>query len=133
MPMNIVGNNNRNDRLLPHRSKIAGFGVFAAKDSRRCQTLGYFEGYSVNQDTEYSLTLEGKKVEPTGILRYLNHSCDPNACFEGRWLIALRDIPNGTEVCIDYFATEDTPSRRFRCNCASPKCRRQKMSFTKAV
>jgi len=26
--------------------------------------------------------------------------------FVGRWLVALREISQGTEVCIDYLATE---------------------------
>jgi hypothetical protein len=122
-PTNITGNANPNVDLVLGPSEISGSGVFAGKDFEKNQTLGYFEGFPTNQDTKHSLTFDAGKIEPSGVLRHLNHSCDPNSHFVGRWLVALREIPKGTEVCIDYRATEETISNHFVCNCRAAKCR----------
>ena len=53
----------------------------------------------------------------------INHSCDPNAWFEGLDIVARRRIKKGEEITLDYatFYNEQAPS--FECNCASPECR----------
>jgi len=55
----------------------------------------------------------------------INHSCDPNAWFEGLNVTARRDIPQGEEICVDYavlYAYDDQgPS--FTCKCGSSICR----------
>jgi uncharacterized protein len=55
---------------------------------------------------------------------YMNHSCDPNAGFSGQIaLVALRDIPAGAEICIDYAMCDGSPYDEFDCACGSPTCR----------
>lgn len=51
--------------------------------------------------------------------RYLNHSCRPNAAFQGRRLIALRDIAAEDEVTFDYNSTEYEIAAAFACRCGS--------------
>jgi hypothetical protein len=99
--------------------------VFAKTNIIPGETIGYFEGYEIYSNTMYSLSLEGKIIEATGILRNLSHSCDPNASFEkgGRWLYALKNIEKGTEVTIDYERTERILCAPFVCKCGSPNCR----------
>jgi SET domain-containing protein len=102
---------------------IAGLGYFAPKTYKAGQILGYFQGAPVENDSQYSLTFGRKKIEPTGKLKRLNHSCMPNAAFRGRWLVALASIGAGWEITIDYLATERKISHPFMCSCGMPNCR----------
>ncbi|GJM21441.1 MAG: hypothetical protein DHS20C15_13560 [Planctomycetota bacterium] len=45
-------------------------------------------------------------LEITNDLRFVNHADDANAAFDGEDLVALRDIPAGTEITFDYGAVE---------------------------
>ena len=105
------------------RQKVAGQGVFAACPILAGQKIEYFEGYEVGHLTRYSLTFDGIRIEPTGSLRFLNHSCSPNAFFVDRWLEALGEIDDGEEITIDYLATESEITTGFKCTCGSKKCR----------
>lgn len=106
-------------------SAIHGTGVFARVDTASGTRIGYFEGREVDHDTTHSYYIKttGQRIEPTGVLRYLNHSCDPNAALRGRWLYATRDISAGTEVTIDYLETDQPISRQFDCRCRASTCR----------
>ncbi|MHB1794243.1 MAG: SET domain-containing protein [Acidobacteriaceae bacterium] len=67
-----------------------------------------------------------KVIDGHGIAMFINHSCDANCETEeidGRvWIIAIRDIAAGEELCYDYCLydgdDEDAP-----CNCGAKKCR----------
>jgi SET domain-containing protein len=100
--------------------------VFAKNDIMAGEMIGYCEGYEIFKYTKYSLYLEGKIIEATGILRNLAHSCDPNAFFKDdkRWLYALKNIQKGTEITIDYERTEPVISSPFLCRCGALNCRR---------
>jgi hypothetical protein len=55
---------------------------------------------------------------------FFNHSCEPNAGMSGATaLVAMRDIPAGTEVCYDYAMTDSSPYDEFRCRCQTALCR----------
>ena len=105
------------------KTQEKGQGVFAAHPISRGENIGSFEGTVVDHPTQHSLTLEGVIVESTGPLRFLNHSCAPNAFFTGRWLTAAHSISTGEEITIDYLATEKIISNGFMCRCGSTKCR----------
>lgn len=55
--------------------------------------------------------------------RFLNHSCDPNARFVGRSLIARRAIAPWTAVTFDYATTEWDMAEPFDCSCVAIHCR----------
>lgn len=117
--------------IVVKQSPIHGEGIFARSRLPRGRKIAYFEGYETDQDTRYSLLLDGKRIEPTGELKYLNHSCNPNAYFSDRWLVASRDISIGDEITIDYFATENMISYPFICHCGAENCRdKKKMART---
>lgn len=107
------------------KSNIHGRGVFANKVYPLHSDIAYFDGYEVDQDTRHSLTLAGHKIEPTGPLKFLNHSCDPNCYFKDRTLVAKREIHAGKELTINYLDTEDHLSRSFKCNCRFASCTRK--------
>ncbi len=65
-------------------------------------------------------------IDGHGTAMFINHSCDANCETEeidGRvWIMAIRDIPAGEELCYDYCLydgdEEDAP-----CNCGAKACR----------
>jgi hypothetical protein len=63
------------------------------------------EGLSLDQEPERYLW------------RFLNHSCRPNAAFQGLRLFALQDLDVGDEVTFDYHCTEYEIAAAFTCRC----------------
>ena len=54
--------------------------------------------------------------------RFLNHSCEPNAAFDDRRLVALRRIEGAEQITFDYNTTEYDLASPFECHCGSPDC-----------
>ncbi len=55
----------------------------------------------------------------------LNHSCDPNVGVRGQiTFVAMRDVPVGAELTIDYAMIDGDPSERMKCSCGARECRR---------
>ena len=54
--------------------------------------------------------------------RFLNHSCEPNAKFENRKLVAIREIKASEEITFDYNTTEYDLATPFECHCKSDGC-----------
>lgn len=53
-----------------------------------------------------------------------NHSCSPNAGFNGQiTLVAMEDIEAGEEVCFDYAMCDGSDYDEFDCACGSANCR----------
>ncbi len=117
------GNPKITDRLTSHQSDIEGTGVFTTRKFTQGDILGYFEGLPIDHGTKHSLTLDGRQIEPVGVLRSLNHSCKPNAKFRDRWLVAEQDIGEDKEIAIDYTIAEYMITYGFDCNCQTPNCR----------
>ncbi len=118
----MSGINNTNDVIYIDDSPIHGKGVFSKKEIPAYSQIGYFDGYEIHHDTYHSLTLDGQKIEPTGQLQYLNHSCDANAIFRGRVLHSQKDILPGDEITINYLDTEDNITNPFDCLCCTRCC-----------
>jgi uncharacterized protein len=54
----------------------------------------------------------------------LNHSCNPNVGVRGQiTFVAMRDIPAGAELTIDYAMIDGDPAERMECSCGAPECR----------
>jgi SET domain-containing protein len=57
-------------------------------------------------------------------VNFINHSCDPNAGYDGADAIAaLRRISAGEEICMDYGTFSFSFDHEFKCRCGSPWCR----------
>lgn len=55
---------------------------------------------------------------------HLNHSCDPNVGVRGQiTFVAMRDVPAGAELVIDYAMIDGAPSERMACSCGASACR----------
>ena len=62
-------------------------------------------------------------LEPPGV--YFNHSCVPNAAIQKDvFLIALRPIKSGEEICYDYSTTIFERRETMNCQCGTPRCRK---------
>ena len=57
--------------------------------------------------------------------RFLLHSCDPNLgiSLEHFDVRALKEIPLGAYLTIDYATTDDRVTVQFACNCGAENCR----------
>jgi len=117
------GSKSLDDRVETNNSSISGSGAFAAKPLYKSEIIHYFEGDQADKKTDYSLTFDEKYIEPTNILRNLNHSCSPNCDFDGQWLFAKESIKKGVELTIDYILLEGKLTKGFSCACGSPQCR----------
>jgi hypothetical protein len=97
----------RLSRVELRPSPIHGVGVFATSGISTGEVIAQYCGRPVDGDSVYAVRQmdvhgDQKRYELTGRLRHLNHSCSPNACFEGFRLVALRPIARGHEITIDY-------------------------------
>lgn len=96
-------------------SPIHGKGCFAAKNIKKGEYIGKYEGPSAKKDGTYVLWVlheDGKYrgVNGKNALRYLNHSQSCNAEFDGPDLFAIRRIKKGDEITFDYGEEwEDVP------------------------
>jgi len=109
--------------LVVTPSPIHGLGVFAKRSFLAGQLLFSTDEYSVTPYPIYGSVRRGPTehlLEPQ-VLRWTNHSCEPNARvrFRGRVaeILASRPVRAGDEVVCDYLETEDEVPFPFRCNC----------------
>ena len=55
----------------------------------------------------------------------LNHSCDPTVGVRGQiTFVAMRDVPAGAELTIDYAMIDGDPRERMDCACGAAGCRK---------
>ena len=127
------------ERIRTGPSAIHGTGIFAAEDLRAGELI-FRRDFSRVIDDEHPLRPELGEYEwhcddlPGGRQAYLpyperhsNHSCEPNSydrIIDGEtWRVALRDIPAGEELTVDY-CINSRGDVTWRCNCGAPRCRR---------
>ena len=90
-------------------SLVHGTGVFTRDRIAAGDLIGVYEGTPTGEDGMHVLWVSGDDgawhgIEGTGVLRWLNHSSEPNAEFDGADLYALRDVAAGEELLIHYGA-----------------------------
>jgi uncharacterized protein len=123
------------------RDTHVGLGVFTRQPFRRCEIIADVCGHIVNSATyDSSFCMEfgpDRALEPVGVFRFLNHSCNPNCelfFFEAAagdedherelpdrlWLKSLRPIAVGDELTIDYAWPAE---RAIPCLCGAANCR----------
>ncbi len=96
------------------QSTIHGNGLFARVSFKKDEYIGTYHGSKTTENNTYVLWVydednEEKAVGVDGenLLRYLNHSEQPNTVFDELDLYAERDIEAGEELCFDYGETPD--------------------------
>lgn len=119
-------------------STIDGQGVFAAEPIPARRKIGEVRGEPVSlqeaaarsrgQARIMMIAVSARRAidasRSTDALRFINHSCRPNATLklnQGRAeFYALRDIAAGEELTADYGPTHH--QGRLRCRCGAPRC-----------
>lgn len=117
-----------------------GLGVFAKITIPDGSYIGRVDGTYVldgSYGSEYCMACHPYGVmEPSPPLRYVNHSCDPNCQIvwtdtkdaDGNpsigevWFQALKEIPAGSQLFIDY-AWGEASEFIIPCKCGSENCR----------
>src|SRR6185436_9610788 len=114
-----------------------GKGVFAAQDFRRGDLILENTGVVLRHQTEHSMQIGWDvHVEPDPPIRFINHSCQPNAGVRTNDLgfpdmVAMTDIRRGEEIYFDYAMSEFQHYNRentrmefnLECRCGSVNCR----------
>lgn len=113
-------------------------GLIATVDLKPGDHIFYADGTYVNlnitskkDSAKYSNALGIKRntwINPpdTNPLRFLNHSCNPNAGIKGeRTIVARKKIKAGEHITIDYSITEcdELWQLEVRCRCGEQTCR----------
>ena len=90
------------------RSPIHGRGLFALQTIGSGDYIGRYEGEITQRDGCYVLWVENDArdgvygVRGRNSLRFVNHSAEPNAEFDGEELFSLRRIEPDEEITVDY-------------------------------
>lgn len=119
-------------------SAIDGHGAFAGEPIPAGRKIGEIRGEAVTvrearrrvqhqrriMMVEVSARTAIDASDSPHALRFTNHSCSPNAILrivQGRVEIyALRDLPAGEEITVDYGETHH--AGRLRCRCGAAAC-----------
>jgi hypothetical protein len=78
----------------------------------------------VEERTWRTIQLDAHRHVKNEFLDYVDHSCDPNAVFDGDRLamVALRPIASGEPITFFYPGSEVELAKDFVCHCGSPRC-----------
>ncbi len=121
------------ERVVSGTSPRGGRGCFAKQDISSGTLAFVFGGRVMELDErtgDFGLQISenfviGPLAGKEAGADYVNHSCDPNLGFLGQlFLVTLRDIQPGEELCFDYGTCLGGPPYRMNCRCGSPDCRR---------
>lgn len=94
-------------KIETKKSSTHGIGVFTTRDIKVGEVVARYHGRTVKRCGMYVVPHESpsgqkQRYELTGKLKFLNHSCHPNAELSGFQLVALKPIRTGQEIKIDY-------------------------------
>jgi hypothetical protein len=106
-----------------------GIGVFTSSPVPAGAIIVYLMGVPCRRASLNTIQLsETLHIDESGFIdAELNHSCDSNAFVDSSDLTrpairALMPIPAGSEVTIDYCASEAELAEPFECRCGSAGC-----------
>ncbi len=125
----------RSPKLKLERSKIHGIGIFGKRNINKGEVLFFLKGNVINYiiSDEEKAELAGmdwcgigknKWIDPIGLAKYINHSCNPNAGIKGKvTVVALKNIKKNEEITFDYSTTEADVFWDFQCSYKNRNCR----------
>ncbi len=101
--------------------------LIASEDIRAGEVVVRFSAQEIQgARTWRTMQLDNNKHVRNEFLKYVDHSCEPNALLEihSRSLVAIRDIPREHPVTCFYPGSEVDLAHTFVCRCQSPHCLR---------
>jgi uncharacterized protein len=122
-------------------SPIQGRGLFA-RDAISAGEIVAIKGGTIMDSASFALVRDevspaeiqiedglyiapGSAEEVEANILCLNHSCHPNVGVRGQiTFVAMRDIPAGAELTIDYAMIDGDPAERMACACGTQECRK---------
>jgi len=113
----------RNERLLLRPSPTHGRGVFTTEKIAAGECITIVRGEQTDKQTKHSVRISpGLHCDPSGYLRFVNHSCQANSVINASQapdlvLEASRDIRAGEEITFDYIENEGEIVGGFECAC----------------
>jgi SET domain-containing protein len=119
------------EKVVVKNSPIHGKGVFALRRIEPGEVIieGCREVLSDEavkafpaEERNFISVIDGLNILMKPPARFVNHSCNPNACGSDYCDTAIRVIESGEEITVDYVA-EHVPGLRLECNCKAPNCR----------
>ncbi len=126
-------------------NSIAGYGIYAIRNISKGEVIFKGEGKSQRIITKRHVEKYWNEEEKLNFRRYAypvseevfilwdeepsewapqNHSCEANTAFDGLDVRALRDIPAGEELTLDYAHFLDHNMEPFDCQCGSSICKK---------
>ena len=90
------------DMLYKKKSKIHGYGLFSDKPFKKGDLIGEFKIKPAIYHTKFSIYVDDQHFKAVNILKYSNHSKNPNCEIDFPRLIAKKDIKINEELVWDY-------------------------------
>lgn len=133
----------RSPKVERREGSLHGLGLFAVESIRKGDIVAYKAGTIVDENfvviNKDIILCAHKQIdddlflspvsaeERLDILIGLNHSCSPNAYYDGQICVrAMEDIAIGTEITYDYATAENSITFNIEdCACNTDSCRRQ--------
>ena len=126
-------------KAMVKRIDHKGMGSFAIKEIKTGEVVASFGGYVVKNEKlkNFSKDRVARSLQVNGDLYILsgknpesgdmlNHSCDPNCGALGvSTIVAMKDIPIGSELTFDYAMTDASIYDEFECFCGKENCRKK--------
>jgi uncharacterized protein len=103
----MIDNESLGEIFYVDESRVHGRGLFAKVGISKGEYMGTYHGPVARNNGMHVLWTEDDDGKWHGIngknmLRFLNHSKKPHAEFDGYDLYAIRKIPPGVEIMINY-------------------------------
>jgi SET domain-containing protein len=91
-------------KVYAKESGIHGLGLFAKDHIAEGEVIGDIDPVPVKEDGPHVLwTGDGDAYKVDGLMKYINHSKQPNACYyDDLSVVALCEILPGDEITHDY-------------------------------
>ena len=106
---------------IPHGTRIIEYRGEKITKGESARRLAQYNAYIFHFNAQYDIDGE----TPGNTARYINHSCTPNCAVDITtdtiWIVALRDIQAGEELCFNY-GYDAREYEKFPCHCGAEIC-----------